>query len=164
VPEADTNEQAQLPPRRDQVAAAAALDAIGLTLTAIAAVVLAVTDVNRAGRMVALVALAFAALSGVATTIVFVRVLVRRRTFVTNVNAVVSPLESRDWSNPSALHEMVRLATDLRKKAVDIGDIALAARILAATDGAPERREAERREAERREAEGRPPEQWEGNA
>jgi hypothetical protein len=136
VPEADRSDQAGLPPRRDQVAVVAVLDGVGLTVTAIAAVVLAVTDVTGPWRVVALVALALAVLAGVVTTVVFVSLFARRRTFVTNVQDTVSQLESRPWKLQES-QPTLRLARSLRRQAFDLGEAGLLARLDTAIENAP---------------------------
>ena len=80
----------------------AALDAVGLTVTAIAAVLLAVTDATRIGRWVALAALAIAALTGAVTTVLLVWLRARRRAYVTNLEKVALRLESPVGLSPDS--------------------------------------------------------------
>jgi hypothetical protein len=125
------------PPRRDEVAVVAAIDVAGLTLTAIAAVVFATTDMARLGRWVALAALAAAALTGVITTVMFVSLLARRRAYVTDVKEVASRLESHNGVMPDASY--FRHAKSLRDEAIKYGEEGLAARLDAAIAAVEER-------------------------
>jgi hypothetical protein len=115
------------PPGRDQIAGVAAVDGVGFTVTVVAAVLLAVTDVTGIGRWVALAALAVAALTGAVTTVTVVWLLARRRTYVTNIKEVALLLESRRGLGPSRRY--VEHAESLRAKAIEFGEEGLAARL-----------------------------------
>lgn len=118
------------PPRRDQITIVAALDAIGLVVTIIAAVLFANTDVTRTGRWVVLVALAAAAVTGIVTTVTLVGLLARRRAYVRNMEKVALRLESHRGLRPSPSY--FEHAEDLRDEAIEFGEESLAARLDAA--------------------------------
>lgn len=118
------------PPRRDQIAIVAALDAVGLIVTVIAAILLASTDVTRTGRWVVLAALAAAALTGVVSTVTLVGLLARRRAYVTNLEKVALRLKSHRGSKPSSSY--LTHAESLRDQAIGFGEEGLAARLDAA--------------------------------
>ena len=120
----------QRPPGRDEVAVVAALDAVGLTVTAIAAVLLAVTDATRIGRWVALAALAIAALTGAVTTVLLVWLRARRRAYVTNLEKVALRLESPVGLSPDSPY--LKHAESLRDQAIKFREEGLAARLDAA--------------------------------
>jgi hypothetical protein len=103
----------------------AALDAVGLTLTTVAAVVLAVNGASHPGWWAAL---AIAILAGAVTTVLLVWLLARRRMFVANVNAVASRLESGGQAVD------LKFARTLRKHASNNADLDLAGRLEAATE------------------------------
>lgn len=111
----------------------AAVGAVGFVLTAIAAVTLAVTDVTRLGRWVALAALVAAALTDVVTTVIFVSLLTRRRAYIANVKAVTSRLKSRGGMSTNSPY--FKRAESLHDQAIERGEEGLAARVYLAGPG-----------------------------
>src|SRR5262249_5125881 len=123
----ETRVETEVPPGRDQVATVAALDVVGLTVTVIAAVLLAVTDVTHIGWWVALVALAAAALTGAVTTMILVRLIAKRRAYITKVKKAALRLESHRDLRPGSSD--LRDAESLRDEAIEFGEEELAARL-----------------------------------
>jgi hypothetical protein len=116
-------------PRRDQVAVVAALDAIGIAFTVAAVVVLVVADEPVPGWW-AVVGLA--ALLSVATTLVLIRLVVRRQAFAPEAIELAGRLVSSQASE-----HLVAFARTLHAEALTSGDAGVAALLDAALEKYP---------------------------
>src|SRR6185437_4247315 len=101
--------------KREELAVVAALDAVGLLLTLVAAVVLGVS--NGANRVWWLV-VGVAVLLSVVTTAMLVRLIARRRALSSDVDEMVQLLEfpeySEDFGSAGSLIEELRAAGEVR--------------------------------------------------
>lgn len=133
-------------PGRQEVATIVAVDAFGIIFTAVAAVVLAATQQAASGWWVVV---GLAALLAVVTTVALVRLVSRRRTFVTDAENLIKRLNQywrqQDENPPSevsprASHpspELVRFARNLRAEALAMGEVDVAGRLDMAIERYP---------------------------
>jgi hypothetical protein len=112
----------------------AALDAFGIAFTGAATVLLVVADGPLPGWW-AVVGLA--ALLGVATTLVLIRLAIRRQTFAADAIELAERLDSGQQGPPIASPHLVAFARTLRAEALTSGDAGVAALLDAAVEKYP---------------------------
>jgi hypothetical protein len=115
------------PPSRDEIAVVATLDIVGLSVTIIVAILLAVINVTSTGRWLAIAALGAATLIGVATTVTLIQLLARRRRYIAEGKKAALLLESH--LNSKSRSSYLRDAEMLRDEAIEFGEEDLAARL-----------------------------------